>query len=73
MELNLIIPQIHIFLAINRIHAVAFGSMMTVGVSTQVLRGYLEAASDSYGLEAAKLDISKPPCEEFVVWLLGVP
>jgi hypothetical protein len=61
----------HIFLAINRIHAVAFGSMMTVGVSTHVLRSYLETASDSYGLDIAKVDISKPPCEEFIVWLLG--
>jgi hypothetical protein len=45
--------------------------MLTVGVSTTVIRAYLEAASENYGLEPAKIDLSKPPCEEFVVWLLG--
>lgn len=58
-------------MAINRIHAIAFGSMMTVGVSTTVLRSYLEAAAEIYGLEPAKIDLSKAPCEEFVMWLLG--
>jgi hypothetical protein len=47
--------------------------MLTIGVSPTVIRGYLEAASESYGLEPAKIDLSKPPCEEFVVWLLGTP
>lgn len=58
-------------MAINRIHAVAFGSMLTVGVSTTVLRAYIEAAAEIYGLEPAKIDLSKSPCEEFVMWLLG--
>lgn len=45
--------------------------MLTVGVPTTVIRAYLETALETYGLEPAKIDLSKPPCEEFVVWLLG--
>ena len=45
--------------------------MVAVGVSTNVIRSYIEAASESYGLDIAHIDLSKSPCEEFVVWLLG--
>lgn len=69
--LNLPDSQVYIFLAINRIHAVAFSSMMTVNVSTTVIRSYVETACESYGLDIAHIDLSKSPCEEFVVWLLG--
>jgi hypothetical protein len=63
--------KVNTFLAMNRIQAVAFGSMRAVGVPSELIKRFIDTASENNGLSAARIDMTMSPSPEFVMWLLG--